>query len=119
MVELLRNFGAVARKAVLAIDLERNPIPYYFIAWSRPLLGWDPVTVHDGAISVEAAFRRRELEDLARQAGLRNPRARVFRPAFRIALVGEVVDRRPRLPRLPSTLAFAVLDRAVWTCPLS
>jgi len=87
VVELLRNFGEAARKAVLVIDLERNPIPYYFIAWSRPLLGWDPVTVHDGAISVEAAFRRRELEDLARQAGLRNPRARVFRPAFRIGLV--------------------------------
>lgn len=87
VVELLRNFGAVARRAVLVIDLERNPIPYYFIAWSRPLLGWDPVTVHDGAISVEAAFRRKELEDLARQAGLRNPRARVYRPAFRIALV--------------------------------
>jgi SAM-dependent methyltransferase len=89
VVELLRNFGAVARKAVLVIDLERNPIPYYFIAWSRPLLGWDPVTVHDGAISVEAAFRRRELEELARRAGLGNPRARTFRPAFRIALVGE------------------------------
>ena len=83
------NFGEVARKAVLVIDLERNPIPYYFMAWSRPLLRWDPVTVHDGAISVEAAFRRRELEDLARQAGLRNPRARVFRPAFRIALAAE------------------------------
>jgi SAM-dependent methyltransferase len=89
VVELLRNFGALARKAVLAIDLERNPIPYYFIAWSRPLLGWDPVTVHDGAISVEAAFRPSELEDLARQAGLRNPRARVFRPAFRIALAAD------------------------------
>jgi SAM-dependent methyltransferase len=90
VVELLRNFGEVARKAVLVIDLERNPIPYYFIAWSRPLLGWDPVTVHDGAISVEAAFKRRELEELARQAGLRNPRARVFRPAFRIGFVGDV-----------------------------
>jgi hypothetical protein len=90
VVRLLRGFGEVARKAVLAIDLERNPIPYYFMAWSRPLLGWDPVTVHDGAISVEAAFRRKELEDLAAQAGLRNPRAKVFRPAFRIALVGQV-----------------------------
>ena len=90
VVRLLRGFGEVARKAVLVIDLERNPIPYYFIAWSRPLLGWDPVTVHDGAISVEAAFHRKELEDLARRAGLGNPRAKVFRPAFRIALVGHV-----------------------------
>jgi len=89
VVELLRGFGEVARKAVLVIDLERNPIPYYFIAWSRPLLGWDPVTVHDGAISVEAAFRREELAELARRAGLRNPRARVYRPAFRIAMSAE------------------------------
>ncbi len=86
VVALLRSFGEVARRAVLVIDLERNPIPYYFIAWSKFLLGWDPVTVHDGAISVEAAFRRRELEDLARRAGLRNPRARVYRPAFRIGM---------------------------------
>jgi SAM-dependent methyltransferase len=89
VVELLKGFGDVARKAVLVIDLERNPIPYYFIAWSRPLLGWDPITVHDGAISVEAAFRREELEELARRAGLRNARARVYRPAFRIAMVGD------------------------------
>jgi SAM-dependent methyltransferase len=86
VVELLRNFGSVARKGVLAIDLERNPIPYYFMAWSRPILRWDPVTVHDGAISVEAAFHPQELEELARQAGLRNPRVRRFRPAFRLAL---------------------------------
>jgi SAM-dependent methyltransferase len=96
VVRLLRGFGEVARKAVLVIDLERNPIPYYFIAWSRPLLGWDPVTVHDGAISVEAAFRRKELEDLARQAGLQNPRARVFRPAFRIALAAECQKKGDR-----------------------
>jgi SAM-dependent methyltransferase len=86
VTDLLRGFGTVARKGVLVIDLERHPIPYYFIAWSRPLLGWDPVTVHDGAISVEAAFRPKELEDLARNAGLRNPRARSYWPAFRIAL---------------------------------
>jgi hypothetical protein len=88
VVELLRGFGEVARRAVLVIDLERNPIPYYFMAWTKSLLGWDAVTVHDGTISVEAAFRRRELEDLARRAGLRNPRARVYRPAFRIAMSG-------------------------------
>ena len=90
VVDLLKGFGEVARRAVLVIDLERNPIPYYFMAWSRPLLGWDPVTVHDGAISVEAAFHGDELEELARGAGLRNPRARVFRPAFRIAMSAEI-----------------------------
>jgi len=91
VIALMREFGRIARRAVLAIDLERHPVPYYFIAWSRPLFGWDPVTVHDGSISVEAAFRPDELADLARQAGLRNVRARAYRPAFRIALTAEVL----------------------------
>jgi ubiquinone/menaquinone biosynthesis C-methylase UbiE len=87
VVFLLREFARVARRAVRIIDLERNPIAYYFLPWTRWLFGWDPVTVNDGAISVEAAFQPRELEALARRAGLENPRARAYRPAFRIGLV--------------------------------
>jgi SAM-dependent methyltransferase len=91
---LLRDFARVARRAVLVIDLERNPVAYYFLPWTRWLFGWDPVTVNDGAISVEAAFKPRELEALAARAGLRNPHARAYRPAFRIAMtafVGEAL----------------------------
>jgi SAM-dependent methyltransferase len=91
VVLLLQEFARVARRAVLIIDLERNPIAYYFLPWTRWLFGWDPVTVHDGAISVEAAFRPRELAALARRAGLENPRARAYRPAFRIGLVASSV----------------------------
>ncbi len=90
VVSLLREFGRVARRAVLVIDLERNPIAYYFLPWTRWLFGWDPVTVYDGAISVEAAFKPRELEALATRAGLLKPRARVYRPAFRIAMVASL-----------------------------
>jgi hypothetical protein len=86
VVELLAGFGRVARRQVLVIDLWRHPVPYYFISQTRWLFGWHPVTVHDGAISVEAAFTPRELSDLARRAGLINPRSRPFIPAFRIAL---------------------------------
>jgi 2-polyprenyl-3-methyl-5-hydroxy-6-metoxy-1,4-benzoquinol methylase len=86
VVELLAGFGRAARKQVLVIDLWRHPVPYYFISRTRWLFGWHPVTVYDGAISVEAAFRREELTDLARRAGLRAPNARTFVPAFRIAL---------------------------------
>ena len=91
VTELLSEFARVARRAVLIIDLERNPIAYYFLPWTRWLYGWDPVTVNDGAISVEAAFRPRELEALARRAGLENPRARAYRPAFRIGLAASSV----------------------------
>jgi hypothetical protein len=89
IVSLLADFAQMARRAVLVIDLERNPIPHYFLPASRPVLGWDPVTVHDGKISVEAAFHPEELEALARQAGLRKVRARTHRPAFRVSLIGE------------------------------
>jgi 2-polyprenyl-3-methyl-5-hydroxy-6-metoxy-1,4-benzoquinol methylase len=90
IVMLLRGFGGVAKRKVLVIDLERNPIAYYFLPLTRWIFGWDAVTVNDGTISVEAAFRARELEDLARQAGLKNPRARAYRPAFRIAMSVDV-----------------------------
>ena len=86
IVRLLRTFGEVARKGVLTIDLLRHPIPYYFISKTTWLLGWHPVSVSDGAISVEAAFKQDELTTLAQRAGLRNPSARTYMPAFRIAL---------------------------------
>ncbi len=87
VVTLLDGFRVLARRAVVVIDLERNPIAYYFVPWTKWLFGWDPVTVNDAAISVEAAFHARELEGLARAAGLVNPRARTFRPAFRIGMI--------------------------------
>jgi ubiquinone/menaquinone biosynthesis C-methylase UbiE len=90
IVMLLRGFGEIAKRKVLVIDLERNPVAYYFLPLTRRIFGWDPVTVNDGSISVEAAFRSRELEDLARRAGLKNPRTRAYRPAFRIAMSAEV-----------------------------
>jgi 2-polyprenyl-3-methyl-5-hydroxy-6-metoxy-1,4-benzoquinol methylase len=86
ITELLAGFGRVARRGVLAIDLERNPIAYWFLPGTRWLLGWDPVTVHDGKISVEAAFRAHELEGLSQAAGLRDARAKAYWPAFRVAL---------------------------------
>ncbi len=90
IVDLLHGFGRVAKRAVLVIDLERHPIAYYFLPWTQWALGWDAVTVYDGAISVEAAFKPRELENLATRAGLKNARATVYRPAFRIAMSASV-----------------------------
>jgi SAM-dependent methyltransferase len=86
VVALLREFGRVARKQVLVIDLWRHPIPYYFMSFTQPLLGWHPVTVSDGQISVEAAFDAGELGELARRAGLKGARTHASIPAFRIAL---------------------------------
>ena len=85
--ELLTAFGAVARRAVLVIDLQRHWIPRNFVPWTRHILGWDPVTVHDAPVSVDAAFTPRELTSLAQSAGLQGVRTRTLYPGFRIALI--------------------------------
>lgn len=99
IVTLLAGFGEVARKWVLVIDLERNPIAYYFVPWTKWIFKWHPVTVNDAAISVEAAFRAKELEALASAAGLAEPRARAYYPAFRIGMVAGALGPRMARPR--------------------
>lgn len=88
VVALLTSFAAQARRAVVVIDLERNPIPYFFLPATAWLYRWNRITLHDGPISVEAGFRVRELRELAEQAGLSAPEVRTHRPSFRISLVG-------------------------------
>jgi 2-polyprenyl-3-methyl-5-hydroxy-6-metoxy-1,4-benzoquinol methylase len=89
VVELLKDFGDIARRAVVLTDLERNPLAYFFLPFTRWLFRWDPVTLHDGPISVEAGFHADELKQLANEAGLKDPRVTVHRPAFRLALVAK------------------------------
>jgi hypothetical protein len=90
VVELFTSFRLVARRAVLAIDLDRGPLAYYFLPNTRWLFGWHPITVSDGQISVGAAFKRDELLGLAVRAGLGRARVRVHRPWSRLSLVAPV-----------------------------
>lgn len=87
VVDLLRTFAMIARRAVVITDLERNPLAYYFLPMSKFIFGWDPITLHDGPISVEAGFHASELQSLAKAAGLAEARVYRHRPAFRLALV--------------------------------
>ena len=87
VVDLFRNFAAVAGRAVLAIDLERGPLAYYFMPATRWLFGWHGLSMHDGPASVQAAFKRGELLALAKQAGLTHARASTHRPWARVSLV--------------------------------
>lgn len=90
IVSLLRGFGTIARRAVLAIDLERGPWAYYFLPSTKWILGWKYLTVHDGQISVQAAFEKNELLELAHQAGFANAQVRWHRPWARLSLVARV-----------------------------
>lgn len=88
VTELLLRFREVARVAVVVNDLERHILPYYFLPATRWIFRWDPITLHDGPVSVQAAFREQELVNLAKNAGFREIVTRVYRPAFRIVLIG-------------------------------
>ena len=90
VVELFTGFRAVARRAVLAIDLDRGPLAYYFLPSTRWLFGWQDITINDGQISVQAAFQRDELLALAVKAGLGGAEVRVHRPWSRLSLVAPV-----------------------------
>lgn len=84
---LLRDFRRVARRAVIAIDLERGPLAYYFLPRTRWLFGWRAITINDGPISVQAGFKKDELLALARHAGLEQARVSRHRPWARLSLV--------------------------------
>jgi SAM-dependent methyltransferase len=84
---MLSALGGLARKALIAVDLERHPLPLWFLPATRLLMGWEPLTVHDGQASVRAGFSRREWVELASRAGLEGGRIRRHCPWFRISLV--------------------------------
>ena len=86
IVSLFRSFGAIARQAVIVNDLERHPLPYFFLPATRWWFRWSHVTLHDGPISVEAGFHARELKTLAEAAGMVNVDVRRHRPAFRLSM---------------------------------
>lgn len=90
VVELFRSFRHVARRAVLAIDLERGPLAYHFLPRSRWLFRWHAITINDGQISVAAAMKKHEMRALAVQAGLDGAQVRVHRPWARLSLVAPV-----------------------------
>lgn len=90
VVELFRNFRTVARRAVLAIDLERGPLAYYFIPATKWLFGWGDISLYDGPVSVLAAFKKDELLSLALRAGLAQSSVRVHRPWARLSLVAPI-----------------------------
>jgi SAM-dependent methyltransferase len=90
IVEVLSHFKRLARRAVLAIDLERGPLALRFLPATRWIFDWNSMFVHDGLISVQAAFKKRELLALAQRAGLERARVSTHRPWGRLSLVAPV-----------------------------
>ena len=83
---ILREMGRVARLRVLANDLERC-VPNYLGARILAATLWrsDPLTRHDGPVSVLRSFTPDELRSAGEDAGLREVRVRRRFP-FRLVL---------------------------------
>ena len=88
-IQLLKGFYRVAQKALLVIDLERHVLPFLFLRATKPLFGWNHITVHDGLISVKASFRADEAKRLAELAGIAGAKITTYRPAFRWGMVAQ------------------------------
>lgn len=69
-VRLLESMQGISRLGLLVNDLHRHLGAYLGILLLSRLLGMSSMVQHDGPLSVRRGFRRRELEDLARNAGL-------------------------------------------------
>ena len=87
VVDLIRKTRSFARRALIILDLERHPIPYYFLPSTRRVFGWSTLTLHDGPISVAAGFLAEELASLTRAAGASAVTVRKHRPWFRLSAV--------------------------------
>lgn len=87
LIHLMEDLRSMARRALIVLDLERHPLAYYFLPMTKWLLRWNPLTVHDGRISVAAGFRAGELVALARASGSPHGRVRKHWPWFRVSLV--------------------------------
>ena len=86
-MDLIRKTRSLARRALIILDLERHPIPYYILPMTRRVFGWSTLTLHDGPISVAAGFRPEELASLTRAAGASGVTVRKHRPWFRLSAV--------------------------------
>ncbi len=87
IVELLADFARLATVAVVINDLERSRLAWSFLPLTAPILRWDPVTIHDGTVSVAAAFQPDELSNLFDRAGMKGTHVRRHRPWFRLSAI--------------------------------
>ena len=84
---LMKRLHQVARRALIVVDLYRHPLAVRFLPATSWLFRWSDVTLHDGPVSVKAAFRPWELREIATKAGLGDVKVRRHMPWFRISMV--------------------------------
>lgn len=80
-IKLLRRLRHLSHDKVLVSDLERNPLSWVSVYLLTAILFREPMTRHDGRVSVERSFSYEEMSRLAAAAGWENFGHRRFIPA--------------------------------------
>ncbi|PYS91220.1 MAG: hypothetical protein DMF62_03005 [Acidobacteria bacterium] len=70
-IALIREMKRIARQKFFIIDLERQFIPYLLFKTLGGLI-FQPFTRDDGSLSILRSFNRKELENIAVKAGVKN-----------------------------------------------
>ncbi|MBV9210496.1 MAG: methyltransferase domain-containing protein [Acidobacteria bacterium] len=88
VVGVLRELSRVARRRLFVIDLHRHPLAYLFYTTFGKLFLHNRLILEDGALSILRSFRPDELQQLGRQAQLKDVRVERRFP-FRLVLSGK------------------------------
>lgn len=71
VVQILREMSRVARRRIIVIDLHRHPMAYLLYTTLGKIILKNRLLRHDGALSILRSFKKDELFELAKRAGLR------------------------------------------------
>jgi ubiquinone/menaquinone biosynthesis C-methylase UbiE len=85
VMAVLRELSRIARRRIFVIDLHRHPVAYLLYTTVGRLFLHNRLLREDGALSILRSFRPNELEQLAREASLKDVRVQRHFP-FRLVL---------------------------------
>jgi ubiquinone/menaquinone biosynthesis C-methylase UbiE len=85
VVGILRELRRVSTRGIFVIDLHRHPLAYFFYTTIGRLFLHNRLIREDGALSILRSFTPEELLDLARSAGLDDPKVERHFP-YRLVL---------------------------------
>jgi hypothetical protein len=86
IAKFLRWMEETTRKGWLIYDLQRHPVPYYFITFMGKLTRLHPIVIHDGRISVARSLTRTEWLARIGEAGIARDAVRLRWFLFRFAI---------------------------------
>src|SRR5205814_10661586 len=71
-IDIVREMARVAARGIFVIDLNRNPVAYFFYTTIGRLFLHNRLIREDGALSILKSFKPEEMKEIAQHAGLAN-----------------------------------------------